>query len=85
MNYNILCFVFVQIQSGDSRDQLNGRQPESESTQTHFVITSRFEFTCLYCVVVRVCVRLSQDNSLVVGGGDNNIHILDLEHGVFKV
>lgn len=26
----------------------------------------------------------SRDNSLVVGGGDNNIHILDMEHGVFK-
>lgn len=26
-----------------------------------------------------------QDNSLVVGGGDNNVHILDLEQGVFKV
>ncbi|KAM9346169.1 THO complex subunit 6 homolog [Symphorus nematophorus] len=25
-----------------------------------------------------------RDNSLVVGGGDNNVHILDLEHGVFK-
>nr|XP_046270486.1 THO complex subunit 6 homolog isoform X2 [Scatophagus argus] len=25
-----------------------------------------------------------RDNSLVVGGGDNNIHILDLERGVFK-
>lgn len=25
-----------------------------------------------------------RDNSLIVGGGDNNIHILDLEHGVFK-
>uniref|UniRef100_A0A7N6BSK9 THO complex 6 n=1 Tax=Anabas testudineus TaxID=64144 RepID=A0A7N6BSK9_ANATE len=24
------------------------------------------------------------DNSLVVGGGDNNIHIMDLEHGAFK-
>ncbi|KAF6734966.1 THO complex subunit 6-like [Oryzias melastigma] len=25
-----------------------------------------------------------RDNSLAVGGGDNNIHVLDLEHGVFK-
>ncbi|XP_061740307.1 THO complex subunit 6 homolog isoform X2 [Nerophis ophidion] len=25
-----------------------------------------------------------RDNSLLVGGGDNNIHVLDLEHGVFK-
>ncbi|KAG7219067.1 hypothetical protein INR49_003602 [Caranx melampygus] len=25
-----------------------------------------------------------RDNSLVVGGGDNNVHILDLEQGVFK-
>ncbi|KAI4872616.1 hypothetical protein NFI96_024578 [Prochilodus magdalenae] len=25
-----------------------------------------------------------QDNSLVVGGGDNNIHIMDLETGMFK-
>uniref|UniRef100_A0A3Q4I8M7 THO complex 6 n=1 Tax=Neolamprologus brichardi TaxID=32507 RepID=A0A3Q4I8M7_NEOBR len=24
------------------------------------------------------------DNSLVVGGGDNNIHVMDLENGVFK-
>lgn len=24
------------------------------------------------------------DNSLVVGGGDNNIHIMDMEHGGFK-
>uniref|UniRef100_A0A674AEX9 THO complex 6 n=1 Tax=Salmo trutta TaxID=8032 RepID=A0A674AEX9_SALTR len=27
---------------------------------------------------------LSQENSLVIGGGDNNIHIMDLESGVFK-
>uniref|UniRef100_A0A671WDV0 THO complex 6 n=1 Tax=Sparus aurata TaxID=8175 RepID=A0A671WDV0_SPAAU len=27
---------------------------------------------------------IKKDNSLVVGGGDNNVHILDLEHGVFK-
>lgn len=26
-----------------------------------------------------------KDNSLIVGGGDNNIHIMDLESGVFKV
>lgn len=26
-----------------------------------------------------------QDNSLIVGGGDNNIHILDMETGMFKV
>lgn len=26
-----------------------------------------------------------QDNSLVVGAGDNNVHVLDLEHGLFKV
>ncbi|XP_028310922.1 THO complex subunit 6 homolog [Gouania willdenowi] len=25
-----------------------------------------------------------RDNNLVVGGGDNNVHILDMEHGVFK-
>ncbi|XP_041859769.1 THO complex subunit 6 homolog [Melanotaenia boesemani] len=25
-----------------------------------------------------------RDNSLVVGAGDNNVHILDLEHGTFK-
>ncbi|XP_075999061.1 THO complex subunit 6 homolog [Genypterus blacodes] len=25
-----------------------------------------------------------RDNSLVVGGGDNNIHVMDLENGVFK-
>uniref|UniRef100_A0A3P9HTN9 Uncharacterized protein n=1 Tax=Oryzias latipes TaxID=8090 RepID=A0A3P9HTN9_ORYLA len=25
-----------------------------------------------------------RDNSLALGGGDNNIHVLDLEHGVFK-
>lgn len=30
-------------------------------------------------------VSLGQDNSLIVGAGDNNIHVLDLEHGVFKV
>lgn len=28
---------------------------------------------------------VGQDNSLIVGAGDNNIHVLDLEHGVFKV
>lgn len=28
---------------------------------------------------------LSQDNSLIVGGGDNNIHVMDLEQGNFKV
>lgn len=28
---------------------------------------------------------LLQDNSLVVGAGDNKVHILDLEHGAFKV
>ncbi|TWW70492.1 THO complex subunit 6 homolog [Takifugu flavidus] len=26
----------------------------------------------------------SRDNSLIVGAGDNNIHVLDLEHGTFK-
>uniref|UniRef100_A0A8C7WSM0 THO complex 6 n=1 Tax=Oryzias sinensis TaxID=183150 RepID=A0A8C7WSM0_9TELE len=26
----------------------------------------------------------TQTNSLALGGGDNNIHVLDLEHGVFK-
>lgn len=26
-----------------------------------------------------------QDNSLIVGGGDNNIHIMDMETGIFKV
>ncbi|KAM9784191.1 THO complex subunit 6 homolog [Syngnathus typhle] len=25
-----------------------------------------------------------RDNSVVFGGGDNNVHVLDLEHGVFK-
>uniref|UniRef100_A0AAR2K8I8 THO complex 6 n=1 Tax=Pygocentrus nattereri TaxID=42514 RepID=A0AAR2K8I8_PYGNA len=25
-----------------------------------------------------------QDNSLIVGGGDNNIHIMDMETGIFK-
>ncbi|XP_008328578.1 THO complex subunit 6 homolog [Cynoglossus semilaevis] len=25
-----------------------------------------------------------RDNSLVIGAGDNNVHIMDLEHGVFK-
>uniref|UniRef100_A0A3P8VCP0 THO complex 6 n=1 Tax=Cynoglossus semilaevis TaxID=244447 RepID=A0A3P8VCP0_CYNSE len=25
-----------------------------------------------------------KDNSLVIGAGDNNVHIMDLEHGVFK-
>ncbi|XP_035770000.1 THO complex subunit 6 homolog [Neolamprologus brichardi] len=28
--------------------------------------------------------RSDADNSLVVGGGDNNIHVMDLENGVFK-
>jgi len=35
--------------------------------------------------MTRLCVHVCQDNSLVVGGGDNNIHVLDLEHGLFKV
>uniref|UniRef100_A0A8C4DS97 THO complex 6 homolog n=1 Tax=Dicentrarchus labrax TaxID=13489 RepID=A0A8C4DS97_DICLA len=26
-----------------------------------------------------------RDNSLIVGGGDNNVHVLDLERGVFKL
>ncbi|XP_072224513.1 THO complex subunit 6 homolog [Leuresthes tenuis] len=26
----------------------------------------------------------ARDNSLVLGGGDNNLHVLDLEHGLFK-
>lgn len=26
-----------------------------------------------------------QDDSLAIGAGDNNVHILDLEHGAFKV
>ncbi|XP_016121368.1 THO complex subunit 6 homolog [Sinocyclocheilus grahami] len=26
-----------------------------------------------------------KDNSLIVGGGDNNIHIMDMETGIFKV
>uniref|UniRef100_A0A3Q4HZL6 THO complex 6 n=1 Tax=Neolamprologus brichardi TaxID=32507 RepID=A0A3Q4HZL6_NEOBR len=37
-------------------------------------------FTKPLCFFVFVC----QDNSLVVGGGDNNIHVMDLENGVFK-
>lgn len=28
---------------------------------------------------------LLQDNSLVVGAGDNKVHVLDMEHGSFKV
>ncbi|KAK5884371.1 hypothetical protein CesoFtcFv8_018203 [Champsocephalus esox] len=33
---------------------------------------------------INAMVLNTRDNSLVVGGGDNNIHILDLEHGIFK-
>uniref|UniRef100_A0AAQ5XM02 THO complex 6 n=1 Tax=Amphiprion ocellaris TaxID=80972 RepID=A0AAQ5XM02_AMPOC len=39
----------------------------------------------IFCrLLLMCCVFVCQDNSLVVGGGDNNIHIMDLEHGVFK-
>uniref|UniRef100_A0A8C8M8Q7 THO complex 6 n=1 Tax=Oncorhynchus tshawytscha TaxID=74940 RepID=A0A8C8M8Q7_ONCTS len=31
-----------------------------------------------------ISLSRSQENSLVIGGGDNNIHIMDLESGVFK-
>uniref|UniRef100_A0A3Q4HX54 THO complex 6 n=1 Tax=Neolamprologus brichardi TaxID=32507 RepID=A0A3Q4HX54_NEOBR len=43
-------------------------------SQTHLV-----RLGCAHSLVF-VC----QDNSLVVGGGDNNIHVMDLENGVFK-
>ncbi|XP_071393426.1 THO complex subunit 6 homolog [Centroberyx affinis] len=33
---------------------------------------------------INAMVINSRDNSLIVGGGDNNIHIMDLEHGTFK-
>lgn len=54
------------------------------STQTLF----RF---IKYLTVLRQVLYLiislsrSQENSLVIGGGDNNIHIMDLESGIFKV
>ncbi len=44
---------------------------------------------CIYCLIsikfdgLYLCI--SQDNSLIVGGGDNNIHIMDMETGIFKV
>uniref|UniRef100_A0A3B4ARQ5 Uncharacterized protein n=1 Tax=Periophthalmus magnuspinnatus TaxID=409849 RepID=A0A3B4ARQ5_9GOBI len=33
---------------------------------------------------INAMILLSKENSLVVGGGDNNLHVLDLETGVFK-
>ncbi|XP_033826404.1 THO complex subunit 6 homolog [Periophthalmus magnuspinnatus] len=33
---------------------------------------------------INAMILLSKENSLVVGGGDNNLHVLDLETGDFK-
>ncbi|RVE70042.1 hypothetical protein OJAV_G00084210 [Oryzias javanicus] len=33
---------------------------------------------------INAMVWNARDNSVAVGGGDNSIHVLDLEHGVFK-
>lgn len=44
---------------------------------------------CYICsFVIVICAHghfHSQDNSLAVAGGDNNVHIMDLESGIFKV
>lgn len=40
---------------------------------------------CLFSHTLPLLLLAFQDNSLIVGGGDNNIHIMDLESGVFKV
>uniref|UniRef100_A0A667XLX2 THO complex 6 n=1 Tax=Myripristis murdjan TaxID=586833 RepID=A0A667XLX2_9TELE len=40
--------------------------------------------SCLMTLLLVSLCCLSQDNSLIVGGGDNNIHVMDLEQGNFK-
>lgn len=66
-----------QVRSGDPRDQLHGPEPSGETPGgcLNQTLLKTRAGNCLCC----------QDNSLVVGAGDNNVHVLDLEHGVFKV
>uniref|UniRef100_A0A669EWY1 THO complex 6 n=1 Tax=Oreochromis niloticus TaxID=8128 RepID=A0A669EWY1_ORENI len=49
------------------------------STDCHLLSAGNGEISAWSWIVF-----LCQDNSLVVGGGDNNIHVMDLENGVFK-
>uniref|UniRef100_A0A665XB99 Uncharacterized protein n=1 Tax=Echeneis naucrates TaxID=173247 RepID=A0A665XB99_ECHNA len=48
---------------------------------SHFVSVLR---SSLEIPEINSMVLNNRDNSLVIGGGDNNVHILDLEHGIFK-
>ncbi|XP_054616310.1 THO complex subunit 6 homolog [Dunckerocampus dactyliophorus] len=49
------------------------------------VWTKRPDYKCSMEVPeINAMVINPRDNSLLIGGGDNNVHVLDLEHGVFK-
>lgn len=90
-------FLFSQVEFGDSRNQLHGGPNQSESVPVPNLLKIIF-FSPHSCFLLfnlgfsvghsqnDSCPRLLfQDNSLVIGAGDNNVHIMDLEHGVFKV
>uniref|UniRef100_A0A3B4E4J2 THO complex 6 n=1 Tax=Pygocentrus nattereri TaxID=42514 RepID=A0A3B4E4J2_PYGNA len=51
-------------------------------------LTKRSTKAVVLRVVPSICHFVTfivfQDNSLIVGGGDNNIHIMDMETGIFK-
>uniref|UniRef100_A0A672TDD9 THO complex subunit 6 homolog n=1 Tax=Sinocyclocheilus grahami TaxID=75366 RepID=A0A672TDD9_SINGR len=46
--------------------------------------TSTQVLTSLEIPEINAMIINPKDNSLVVGGGDNNIHIMDMETGIFK-
>ncbi|KAL4658332.1 THO complex subunit 6-like [Arapaima gigas] len=55
------------------------------STDTHLLSAGNGEISAWSWGELAKQVReQSRDNSLAVGGGDNNIHVMDLETGVFK-
>uniref|UniRef100_A0A4W6F964 THO complex 6 n=1 Tax=Lates calcarifer TaxID=8187 RepID=A0A4W6F964_LATCA len=71
----------------------NGEVSAWNDTTTRFHRPSRVDTSLTVCLCFRSSLEIpeinsmtinSRDNSLIVGGGDNNLHVLDLEHGVFK-
>uniref|UniRef100_A0A671PHV7 THO complex subunit 6 homolog n=1 Tax=Sinocyclocheilus anshuiensis TaxID=1608454 RepID=A0A671PHV7_9TELE len=57
------------------------------STDTHLLSAGNGEISAWSWAELIKKVRVScsvNDNSLIVGGGDNNIHIMDMETGIFK-
>uniref|UniRef100_A0A8C1BLQ2 THO complex 6 n=2 Tax=Cyprinus carpio TaxID=7962 RepID=A0A8C1BLQ2_CYPCA len=61
------------------------------STDTHLLSAGNGEIsawswaeTSLEIPEINAMIINPKDNSLIVGGGDNNIHIMDMETGIFK-